>query len=362
MIGITLARYFFLRHLAVMAWFLFGVSALVFMIDFTEFSSRTASLASYRVGIALGLSLLRLPFILQQVMPFLALFGAMTTLFALNRRYELVIARSAGVSAWQFLLPIGLAALIYGLVSLFVFNPIGAIGIERANEVEARWKSGVSNATTASPMPWFSQRGDGGEIVVGAHAVLEGGTVLVDATFFLIDDEKGIVERIDAARAVLADGAWNLEKVIRRPAGGDPVSEPVMRIASNLTPEAVSERIAVPDMIPFPQLYRKIAVLEAHGYRADAFRMQLHALLAQPLLLVAMTLIAATVSLRFARFGQSWLMILGGIGAGFLLYVVSVLAKAFGGAGIVPPAAAAWFPVAAAMFVGVTYLLYREDG
>ena len=55
-------------------------------------------------------------------------------------------------------------------------------------------------------------------------------------------------------------------------------------------------------------------------------------------------------------------MILGGVVAGFLLYVVSVLVKAFGVAGFVPTIVAAWFPVVVAMFFGVTFLLYREDG
>jgi lipopolysaccharide export system permease protein len=81
-----------------------------------------------------------------------------------------------------------------------------------------------------------------------------------------------------------------------------------------------------------------------------------------PALLVAMALIAATVSMRFARMGQSATIILGGVLAGFLLYVVSVLVKAFGSAGIVPPVVAAWVPVLVAGFFGVTFLLYKEDG
>ena len=81
-----------------------------------------------------------------------------------------------------------------------------------------------------------------------------------------------------------------------------------------------------------------------------------------PVLLVAMTLIAATVSMRFVRLGQSATLILGGILSGFLLYVVTTLVKAFGSSGIVPPVIAAWMPVVVAMFFGVTFLLYKEDG
>ena len=66
--------------------------------------------------------------------------------------------------------------------------------------------------------------------------------------------------------------------------------------------------------------------------------------------------------MRFARLGQSAPMILGGVLAGFLLYVVSVLVKAFGSSGLIPPIVAAWFPVVVAAFFGVTFLLHKEDG
>ena len=54
-----------------------------------------------------------------------------------------------------------------------------------------------------------------------------------------------------------------------------------------------------------------------------------------------MTLIAATVSLKFSRFNQSSAMIFGGIMSGFVLYVVTLLVKAFGSSGVVPPFVAA---------------------
>jgi lipopolysaccharide export system permease protein len=103
-------------------------------------------------------------------------------------------------------------------------------------------------------------------------------------------------------------------------------------------------------------------VAEGFGFSANSFRMYYHSLIALPVLLMSMTLIAATVSLKFVRLGQSSIMILGGIGAGFLLYVVSVLVKAFGGAGFVSPIIAAWFPVAVAAFYGISFLLHKEDG
>lgn len=362
MMGPTLTRYLFLRHATTTLWFLLGVGALVFLIDFTEFSRMTSSLPRYSVVAALGLSAMRLPFVLQQVLPFVGLFSAMTTLIALNRRYELVVARSTGVSAWQFLLPIGLSAFAFGVVAVLVLNPLGAWGIQRASMTEAIWKSGASNATTASDLPWMRQKVDGITTIIGAHGVLANGADLRDVTFYRVGPDERISERIDARRAVLAGKEWRLENVKRRAANGDVTEQDAMAIPTNLDASTVGERIARPEMIAFPELLTKIRAARAFGYPVRALATQFQMLLALPMLLVAMSLIAATASLRFVRFGQSLMLVLGGIVAGFLLYVVMVLAKAFGSAGVVAPVAAAWFPVLAAISYGAIYLLYREDG
>jgi lipopolysaccharide export system permease protein len=185
---------------------------------------------------------------------------------------------------------------------------------------------------------------------------------LADAVFFDIDRQGDIGERKDAKRAYLRDGYWELQDVRRFRNGQQIEAVAEDRVPTNLKPEFVQERLARPETIPFLELPSKIEVARSFGLRANAFAMQFHSLLALPMLLVAMTLIAATVSMRFARLGQSATMILGGVLAGFLLYVVSVLVRAFGNAGFVPPYVAAWLPVVVALFVGVTFLLYREDG
>lgn len=69
----TLARYFLRRYAITTFWFLLGVSAIIFLADFSETARRMSGLPGYSVPAALGLTALRLPLILQQTVPFIAL-------------------------------------------------------------------------------------------------------------------------------------------------------------------------------------------------------------------------------------------------------------------------------------------------
>lgn len=367
MIGPTLARYFFRRYIRITFYFLLGIFSLSLLMDFTENAGRLAGLPGYTPLGALALSCLRLPFIMQQLFPFVALFSAMATLISLNRSLELVVARSIGVSAWQFLLPILFGAFLFGVFAVGAVNPVAAWSAAKAQDIVAGWRgdSGLITAdqsANSERVPWLTQKTDEGTITIGAKMVTERGRVLIDASFIRFNSDKTIRDWINVSAARLEKGYWQLGKGALYRSGEAPVPIETMRIKTQLRPEFIEERLVDPSTVPFYELPAKIRVARSFGYSANEFGMYLQSLLALPALLVTMTLIAAAVSLRFVRLGQSGVLILGGILAGFALYVVSVLVKAFGNAGYVPPVIAAWAPVLIALFFGVSFLLHREDG
>ena len=100
-------------------------------------------------------------------------------------------------------------------------------------------------------------------------------------------------------------------------------SQDIYRLGTNLTLEQVRESFATPETVPFWQLPSYIEMADRAGLSAAGYRLQYQQLLARPFLLAAMVLLAASVSLRFFRFGGVQKMVLGGISAGFLLFVLS---------------------------------------
>jgi lipopolysaccharide export system permease protein len=307
------------------------------------------------------LALFRTPAVAEQVLPFAILFGAMAALLQLSRKLELVVARAAGISAWQFLQPGILVAGLIGLVSVTVYNPLSAHLKQRAVETEARVfaRTGVSVAARDT---WIRQVAIDGQAIIRADNAIEQSTALLGVTIFTFDPGGAFQERIEAREAVLRDGYWELKDARVLSPSEEPQSYATYLLASNLDASQIRKTFTPPESVPFWDLNDTIAQTERAGLDATRYRLQYDILLARPLLFVAMVFVAAAFSLRFFRFGGVAGMVLSGVAAGFVLYVATQLMEDLGASGLVRPTVAAWFPAVVGTLLGTLALLHQEDG
>jgi lipopolysaccharide export system permease protein len=198
--------------------------------------------------------------------------------------------------------------------------------------------------------------------IINAKTSRDQGVNLNGVTIFTFDGAGHFKQRIEARAAVLEPGVWELQDARVNELGVLPVDYPVFQLKTNLTPEQVRESFATPETVPFWDLPLYIQIAEHAGLIAAGYRLQFQKLLARPFLMVAMVFLAAAVSLRFFRFGGVQKMVLSGVAAGFLLYVLSKVTEDLSKADLMHPVAAAWLPVLAGGLTGFIALLYQEDG
>ena len=105
-----------------------------------------------------------------------------------------------------------------------------------------------------------------------------------------------------------------------------------------------------------------IETLEKAGFSAVRHKLHWHTLMSLPVLLCAMILLAATFSLRQLRFGGAGLLLASGVLTGFLFYFLTDVVYAFGLAGSLPVALAAWTPVGICALLALVMLFHLEDG
>src|ERR1700756_3530205 len=136
-VGGTLTRYFGLRFLSSVLLVFLGIFGLVALLDYIELMRRASDIPNVSAILVAKTSLYRVPQVTERLMPFCVLIGAMSCYLNLSRRLELVVARAAGMSAWQFISPAVLLAFVIGILATAVYNPVSALLQEQSKRLEA---------------------------------------------------------------------------------------------------------------------------------------------------------------------------------------------------------------------------------
>lgn len=361
MISGTLSRYFAARFFGAAISVFFGVFVLVVLVDYVEMTRRAADLANASPLLVAKISLYRVPQVTERILPFAVLVGAMACYLNLSRRLELVVARSAGISAWQFIAPALAVAIGLGILATAIYNPISAILREQSKRLEAElFGERAGGGQTAGF--WARQRSADGLSIINATSSRRQGSELDGVTVFTFDPNGRFQERIESRGATLEVGHWRLVDARVYSSAAPMRQHASYLLPTNLTPAQVRESFATPDTLSFWQLPEYIELAEQAGLMAAGYRLQYQILIAKPFLLTAMVLLASSVSLRFFRMGGVTRMILSGIIAGFMLYVISKVTEDLSKAELMHPVAAAWLPVLVGGLTGFVALLFQEDG
>ena len=103
----VLGRYFAARFVSTVLAVFASVFALIFTLDLVETLRRSGEAKAASAPLLAWLAFLHTPIVAEQALPFIVLLGSLIAFLNLSRRLELVVARAAGVSVWQFLAPAG---------------------------------------------------------------------------------------------------------------------------------------------------------------------------------------------------------------------------------------------------------------
>lgn len=360
----TMARYlmriYFLNFIGLLS-ILLGV---VFLFDSIELLRRAGKMEGVPLSLVFGMGLLKLPEMANTIAPFGVLFSALYTFWQLAKRHELVILRSAGVSAWQFLTPIVGVALATGIIMVTIINPLSAAFYSQYSSLERVHLKREETSVIAvfDQGLWLRQ-----EQVDKSYSILHAETIdpdwrLRNVIVLSFAENNLFKERMDAPSAVLKAGKWVLKDgVLNRP-GESSAQFSTANIPTTLTPQDIEESFSSPKSMGFWMMPSFIQTLESTGFDSTRVRIHFQSLLAQPFLYAAMILLAACVALRPQRQGQSFMFVTIGVLTGFVVFLMSNFLQALGSSHQLPVFLSAWSPTFIALLFGTSILLTLEDG
>jgi lipopolysaccharide export system permease protein len=359
----TLSNYLGRQYAFWLAGAFLALMVIALMFDIVEMMRRASGKEDATISIILQMSLFKLPHLAETILPFTVLFGAMFSFWRLANANEIIIARAAGVSIWQFLMPAMIFTFGVGVFQVVIFNPFSAVMLSKFENVEAKYlKRTTSMLAVSKNGLWLRQSDVGGQAVIHALRVSQEEMKLHDVIIFQFEGSDKFVGRIDAEVAQLKVGYWDI-----RDAWISTPNRAVRRVAkyklpSDLTLTKIQESFASPETMSFWDLPAFIAELEAAGFSGHRHRLHLYSLLALPVLLCGMVLVAAAFTVHINKRSGAFSAVVGGVVISFFLYILGDTVHALGLSTNVPTQLAAWTPASVTLMIGLALLLHLEDG
>lgn len=335
---------------------------IIFMFDLIELLRR-ASDKDLSFWLVFQMALLKIPEVSQRLISFAVLFSSIYTFWRLTKSNELVIARAAGFSVWQFLLPILIVAFGIGVLKISAINPVSAVFLSKFEQMENKYlKQHVDLIKYNETGLWLRQQDakENKQIILHAEKFQPLTWTLSEVQIFTLVDDLA-VKRTDALTGYLKDNIWYFKDVTHHNFETPPEQGDSYILRTTITPKEIEDSFASPDTISFWNLSSFINSIEAIGFPTTKLKIYQQSLLSDPLLFLAMVLIAASVSLRPPRKGRIFAIITIGIIIGFLVFILDNFLQAFGLTEEISPFVAAWSAPFITFILGLTTLLYLEE-
>jgi LPS export ABC transporter permease LptG len=314
--------------------------------DFVERGFSARDMAYY--------ALLRLPLLLQQVLPMATLAGSMLALLRLSRFSEMVAIRAAGVSLGRLslmLVPVaaGVAAAAFALAEY---------ATPRAEARLAAWWQ-ESDPRPASRARWFRI---GGEIA-SAQGVSPDGGELRRIRIYRRDPSGLLTSRLAAETGRAVPGGWRLAGVsdVRLTSRGpERTSPPELFWPARFGAEEARALFAPVPHISAAAARRALAGEAPVSEGPARFEARLQRRFAEPLAPLVMLILALPLALASSRTGPSWRLLIYPIAAGTAFVVGDGVLAVAAAAGLVAPWLGAWAATLLFGLLGTTVAVYSD--
>jgi lipopolysaccharide export system permease protein len=349
-------RYLLRQYLAYLALALVVAAALVVVVDLLQTLDRYLRIKPPVRYIAEHL-LYAVPVALHQGLPVVMLVATLVLFLTLTRWHELTALLAAGVSLYRVSAPILLTGLAVSIAA-GLFQELVLPGLnERREEVDrVKIRGELPRHLRSQTRLWLrasDTRFYRVELLSPATAELYGLTVLD------IDTDFRLRRRLDARRAGWTAAGWDVVDGAWREIAPDgrvttvPFSRRLVQLSETMRDFTAIQR--PPSAMSYRELRDYVARLEAAGFKAQKYLVDLYAKLSQPLENLIMVLVAIPFALQAPRGGRLYGLALAiALMAAYL--VVDYSARAFARADLLPPLLAAW--TANVVFLGVGASLF----
>jgi lipopolysaccharide export system permease protein len=335
---------------------LIGLVALLQILDLLNSADDITARHGGNVSSLATYAALRLPQIINLILPFAMLMAALLCLARLVRGNEIIALKAGGFSFYRLLLAFVPATFVIGIAYFIVNDQL----VPWATKTLATWDAAPQPARVNSAPVWLRD----GPVLVGVDGVAENGHLLTGVRVFERNERGILTEQIVANRASFRDGHWYFQEAWRfnMTEGQNTAAIFAAELLWNtlLTPEHFANLATDPATLSFKDLLLFIIRPNVGARSVYFYQTWLQHKVALPISLLVMILLAAPVAQGMLRQGGMATGLALGVALGFLYFVCEGLMLTLGETGALAPLVAAWAPPVLFGTLGAFWLLRVE--
>lgn len=355
-----LGTYIFTKSLIGLLIALAGVGASITMVDLVEEMRAISSSADGNIAIALTMSMLRLPSLIEETIPIAMMIGTILTFTELSRNSEIIAMRAAGISAWKFLKPLAFLSLLVGLIIVLFIGPVSSKLDVQYENLKNKILSNIEfSSDDNQTVKWSNILSKNSQIVLYGKTTKDK-DALNNVTLYIYDKSgTKLLSTIDAQSAKKSNEKLILQNTISSKPGTDPV------YASNFVINILSlEQAATddPKTVPIWELPHAAKIVAQNGGSASKYWLRFYRLLALPITIIAMSIFSAIMCIGLDRSGGKLKSVFIGIVVSLIMYFGNDIAGLMATSGSIPDVIAAFCPPLFALSITLAFLSFKEDG
>ncbi len=296
--------------------------------------------------------------IFQLTLPYGILLATLLTLSSFSRNNEITAMKAGGVSLYRITFPLLIIALIISFFSFLGNEYLVPVTYQKTRyllEVQVRKEKPASFFKNYKI--WY--RSD--HRILNIQLLDPHNKVLSGFALYQFDDHFQCIKRVDARQVKWTEGAWWFYDGTIREFGEDGFTRmtPFDKMEFDLGEDWESlQRIGRrSEEMSYGELWTYIQKIQASGYDATRYLVDLYSKLSTPLLNLIMVLIGIPFALKTSRSGGVALSIGSSVTIGFVYGVIFYVFVSFGKSGVLSPLVACWIPTVLFGLAGILTLL-----
>ena len=359
----TLFRYFAFRFIGWICLCLFSLVAIISLIQTIELVRRVSVLTRDVPDVNyLAMALLNIPNVMHMILPFAILSGAMLCFSAWNRSNEFVAVRGFGQSIWASLGPALFAGFMVGMAFITVINPIGAV-TSRAYEAKLAdiFGNNKNDMTVSESGIWIRDSLADGKLIFHGDSLDADASQIINPVIYEFNQASKLRRVIKADSSQLTKTGWMIENAVSWQSNGAETALGHIILPTSLGALNLQQSSLSPQALSIFQLPEFIMSLEHAGIPATAHRLHLYQLLALPLMMVGITMLAARATLTNSLRGSRSRLFIRGVLLATAIFIFTYFMQVMGVSLRIPTIVAAWTPAFTVFLIGAIILAQGDE-